>query len=989
MKYTYTRRFFCITHKIPFQAGLLLLVLLSPLLLRGQVVNNKQRVIYGNIVDNLTRKNLLNVKVYRLNTDSTVADSCNTSANLNVMDIYDLYGFSVPREGGDWILRVVFEGYETVTQKVHVPPFKSRQLVLRLPDIRLKRKPKEKKLEGAVVRATKIKFYHHGDTLIYNADAFNLAQGSMLDALIRQLPGVELKDDGEIFVNGNKVESLLLNGEDFFKNNRQLMLDNLPACTVKDVQVYRKRDDLSEWAGRDIKEKEMVMNVKLKKEYNTNWIGNIEVGAGTEDRYMARLFAMRFTDHSSVSFFGNMNNMNDKRRPGQSGEWTPDKMPSGHEATKFFGTDYTVKDRQKRYKIHGDAQLTHSDGDYLSTTTGENFLPKGNTYELSQNHSQNRRTDFSTSHKWTVGDSFQAQELSWNFNWSKWKNGANAASATFSEDPYGYGGNLLDSIRQMNAGSLLRRLAMNRYIEESLNDGNNYHLALYPSLRFKSVGTDFYTLGGTLQFDGTRENQFSNNLYDYPQSQKDKTDFRRNFTERRSHAQYYLLATGYCLIFPNNLGIYPNVEISHSRGHEKDPLFRLDKEENWGAQDEHGIGSLPSETEFRLRTIDLQNSSWRHSVQNTYTPQVYCFWNTTDHTEKSYWKVEGNLALTFSNEKMNYVQANFDGTRKRHTVAFKPYFNFRHNWDNFNGEFRFAYDTGFGMPDLVNLLEIENNSDPLNIHNGNEDLKNTYRHTFAFNYRDRNISTQRQWGFNANYNIYRNAQAMAYTINRSTGIRYYHPENVNGNYKFDATANYSMPLDKQKRLMFSTSTYGQYSQNVDMIGNEYAQTAVLAEPLRSTVHITWITENLKMDYKMGKNTVGVKGYLSYNHAQSRREGFTAVHIWDFNYGLTGVLTLPWDIQLATDLTIYSRRGYDNPSSNTNDLVWNARLSKPFLHNNLIVTVDGFDMLNQLSNLTQTMNNQGRFETYRNALPRYVMLHLIYRLNIKAKKDQKN
>ena len=72
-------------------------------------------------------------------------------------------------------------------------------------DALLKRKPKTVNLKGVEVKATKIKFYHKGDTLVYNADAFQLSQGSMLDGLIRQMPGVELKDDGRIYVNGKYV----------------------------------------------------------------------------------------------------------------------------------------------------------------------------------------------------------------------------------------------------------------------------------------------------------------------------------------------------------------------------------------------------------------------------------------------------------------------------------------------------------------------------------------------------------------------------------------------------------------------------------------------------------------------------------------------------------------------------------------------------------------------------------------------------------------
>ena len=84
----------------------------------------------------------------------------------------------------------------------------------------------------------------------------------MLDALIKQLPGVELKDDGRIFVNGRFVESLLLNGEHFFGNDGSVMLQNLPAYTVKDVRVY----DKTHWTAP--KDKHYVMDVRLKREYN-------------------------------------------------------------------------------------------------------------------------------------------------------------------------------------------------------------------------------------------------------------------------------------------------------------------------------------------------------------------------------------------------------------------------------------------------------------------------------------------------------------------------------------------------------------------------------------------------------------------------------------------------------------------------------------------------------------------------------------------------
>jgi hypothetical protein len=100
---------------------------------------------------------------------------------------------------------------------------------------------KEVQLDGITVTASKVKMVMHGDTIVYNADAFQLSEGSMLDALIRQLPGSELKSDGRIYVNGRFVESLLLNGKDFFKGNNTVLLQNLPTYAVNSIKVYEKK----------------------------------------------------------------------------------------------------------------------------------------------------------------------------------------------------------------------------------------------------------------------------------------------------------------------------------------------------------------------------------------------------------------------------------------------------------------------------------------------------------------------------------------------------------------------------------------------------------------------------------------------------------------------------------------------------------------------------------------------------------------------------
>ena len=149
-----------------------------------------------------------------------------------------------------------------------------------------------------------------------------------------------------------------------------------------------------------------------------------------------------------------------------------------------------------------------------------------------------------------------------------------------------------------------------------------------------------------------------------------------------------------------------------------------------------------------------------------------------------------------------------------------------------------------------------------------------------------------------------------------------------------------------------------------------------------------IEERLKLSYQQGKLKGSLVGRVQWNNATSKRENFETINAFDFNYGITGGYKFPGDIDFDTDLKMYSRRGYENSSMNTNDLVWNASLTRSFLKGRVITKVDGFDLLHQLSSVYYSVNGQGRTETFYNTIPNYVMVHLIYRISFNPKKDKK-
>lgn len=347
---------------------------------------------------------------------------------------------------GEYIIRLTNPQYETTIKrfKIKVKKYDTDYII---GEIKMRRKPitREQNLNGVTITATKIKFYNKGDTLIYNADAFNLAEGSMLDALVEQLPGVELKRDGRIFVNGKQVESVLLNGKDFFKGDNTILLDNLPAYTVKNVKFYDKESERSQGLGLNLNDGRFVMDVNLKREYQIGWLANAEVGGGTHERWLGRLFALRFTPQSRLSFYTNANNTNESRKPGRNGEWSPNAIGNGTGTTEAAGLDYLVHDKNHRYEIEGYVNATHTDNNAVSKQNRERFQTNGSVFNQSRQTGKTQSTSISTDHKIRLmlgpeNNKYETQlylkpRLDYNYS----KNNSDRISAEFSANPIGEG----------------------------------------------------------------------------------------------------------------------------------------------------------------------------------------------------------------------------------------------------------------------------------------------------------------------------------------------------------------------------------------------------------------------------------------------------------------------------------------------------------------------------------------------------------------------
>ena len=201
---------------------LALVTLVAPQTVHGQTVT-----LVGQVQDVFLKRPLVaKISVYETDSTTCVLDS----VRVEVIEDDDgrimiaPYYAPVKAVEHDYLIRAELSGYEVAWQKVSVTNTEEKELTV--PLIKM-RKARHVTLDDVVVTATKVKMFYRGDTLVYDATAFQLPDGSMLDDLIRQMPGVTMNDGGEIFVNGKKVDELLLNSRSFFGGNKQILLENL------------------------------------------------------------------------------------------------------------------------------------------------------------------------------------------------------------------------------------------------------------------------------------------------------------------------------------------------------------------------------------------------------------------------------------------------------------------------------------------------------------------------------------------------------------------------------------------------------------------------------------------------------------------------------------------------------------------------------------------------------------------------------------------
>ena len=311
----------------------------------------------------------------------------------------------------------------------------------------------------------------------------------------------------------------------------------------------------------------------------------------------------------------------------------------------------------------------------------------------------------------------------------------------------------------------------------------------------------------------------------------------------------------------------------------------------------------------------------------------------------------------------------------RNVTNFTPTLDFHYKFtEQSNIWFHYRGDTR--QPDITQMLDITDDSNPLYITQGNPGLKPQFTNSMNIYYNTYISRHKRSIVVYANYRHTRNSISNLVRYNAETGGSTSRPENINGNWNADGGFNFNTALDTLGHWNIGTDTRVRYNNYVSYVAQ------MKADAQKNTTRSYNINERLNFSFRNDWLEVTLDGNVNYQHTRNELQPNANLDTWEFRYGGQILLRLPSGFEISTNMREHSRRGYNDPSMNTNELIWNGQISKSFLKSKtLVVALNFYDVLRQQSNFEQWVSATGRGETRYNSINSYAMLHVRYRLNM--------
>lgn len=845
---------------------------------------------------------------------------------------------------GTYQMRVSFMGYKEQIFTVKLPEkggnYKVADVLLR---------EQTTMMEEAVVVGQAPEMMVVEDTVMYSVSAFKLPEGALIEELLKRLPGITLEDDGRYLWNGKEVTQILVDGKEFFGRNMDVILKNIPVDIVDKVKAYDRKSDQARITGIDDGNERTVLDLAIKKNMKKGWFGNVEGGYGMPDnRYNGRVMVNRFKGDQKFAIISNANNT--------EGNGLTDRQTVGA----------TMNIETKTLELNGSVNGNFSQASNETQSNSQNFENRNAAYSNRENYSMNNNKAFNFNYKveWKPDSSWNIlfrPELSYDHS----RNEGGAESATFNENPYSIPG-IKDPLRQLD---LLRGIGVNHNLSANHGNGDNFsaRASLQVNKRLAKPGRNL-----TFAFEGgygsNANTGDSYNQIDYYQLKaitgEDSIYHKVQFNDGRNLSHNMTGRFSYSEPIAQQVYLQLNYSFNYSfRDNDRTVSSIFDPwNERWGVN------------VFNYR--DFIDRAERDTAQCSYTTNRYYNHDIRLQLRVNRTKCQLTVGVNMQPQRsvLDYTKGwkHYDVERTVMNVA--PAVNFRYRFSR-QEQLDFRYNGNTGQPNLTDMIpDTLNNANPLNIRLGNAELVPSFTHNMQANYRRNIPDLQRTYALNAQFRTTQNSVTNMTTYNDQTGARVSMPVNVSGNWNASASFNFNTAFTGDQRFRINTNTQWSMTQS-----NGFVYRSQTHETLKNQVTGTNIREYLRLTFRNDLIEVNLNGSIRYNHSRATATSASNLDTYNFSYGASTTLNLPWNMTISTDIGMNSRRGYNDESMNTNELIWNASIAQRLLKKkNLTLSVRAYDILGQRDNVNRSVSATARTDTRTQSIHQYVIFSVNFR-----------
>ena len=887
-------------------------------------------------------------------------------------------------------------------------------------------------LDEVAISAVVAKVQMINDTVMFNSAAYKLPEGASVEDLIRKLPGVQIGSDGNITVNGKTVSRILVNGKEFFNDDKTVALTQLTADMIEKVKAYEKQSDLARQTGIDDGEEETVLDLQVKKGMAKGWFGNISLGGGAplekEGFDVAALYQVnaslnRFDEDKQFTVMGSasqssggMGGFGGMRMGGGvgmgmggmgmgggfggmtgGGGGVSKSYSAGANFAMNLGNEVSSDNYQ--YELGGSVNWSHSDNQSSSKTNSWNAYTSTETWSRNVSASGSGSNSISAQMRieWNK-DNYTSLLFQPQFSYSESDSWSESQQAQFRSDPWKIMSDPLDTATIYNRANY-------PYSEFDIDPAS-----LDPVADFVDSLYDYYTkaiwntqnsannslskstsASGNLQFVRRFGNRGRNvsvrgtyNLSHSDSEQKQRNDqtyyytpvptqnLIRRFNDNPSDRNSYNIQATYSEPISTGTYLQFSYQYSYSEQNSDRATYNV-PDASFGLNNYWDYTVNPADRD----TLQSTNSYYYNYDQ---TIQLQFRKNATDQS----YNFTVGLSILPQHSKMNYTGMGLKDTLLERTVFnWTPTVQFRYRVTR-QEQINIRYNGRSSQPSMQQLLPIRDDSNPLRISSGNPGLKPTFNNQLSLGYQKYNPVTMGSFNINASI-----SNTMRQITNKSilleNGGSESLPVNMDGfwanwNSNLNLTYNYTFPDD---RYSIMSNTTGSFNHQEGW-ASELNQEAKLR-----TTKTTGANESLSAEYRDDYLTISLDGSLRYQHSTNDIDPSRNMDTYDYSYGTSVMAYIPWrNMRLGSDLNMNSRRGYDG-DMNRDELIWNASMSFSFLKGNKAsLSLAAYDILHQRSTISRSMSATSRTDTESKNITSYFMATLTYRLSLMGDRNSR-